>query len=62
MDSLEFARMLWQQFGLSDSQGAGMTLTENGKVTKQHGKATNTDDCKEMGESIVHYQTPKAKK
>lgn len=62
MDSLEFARMLWQQFGLTDSQGAGMTLTENGKVTKQHGKATNTDDCKEMGASIVHYQKPKAKK
>lgn len=62
MDSLEFARMLWQQFGLTDSQGAGMTLTENGKVTKQHGKATNTDDCKEMGASIVHYQTPKVEK
>ena len=56
MDSLEFARDLWREFGLNDSLGAGMTLIVDGEVTKQHGKATNTDDLKEMGESIVHYK------
>jgi hypothetical protein len=56
MDTLDFARDVWKEFGLNDSFGAGMTLTVNGEVTKQHGKLTNTDDLKEMPDSIVHYQ------
>jgi hypothetical protein len=56
MDTLDFARDVWKEFGLNSSQGAGMTLTVDGEVAKQYGKLTNTDDLKEMGESIVHYR------
>lgn len=56
MEALDFAREVWKEFGLNDSFGAGMTLTVDGVVTKQHGKLTNTDDLKEMPDSIVHYE------
>jgi hypothetical protein len=58
MDTLDFARDIWREFELNKSQGAGMTLTVDGVVTKQHGKATDTDDLNEMGNSIVHYRKP----
>jgi hypothetical protein len=56
MDTLDFARDIWREFELNKSFGAGMTLKVDGAVTKQHGKLTNTDDLKEMGENIVHYR------
>ena len=64
METIDFARQIWKEFGLNNSRGAGMTLIENGVITKQHGKATNTDDLKAMGESIVHYKPvqPKLKR
>lgn len=52
---------MWKEFGLNNSVGAGMTLTTYGVVTKQHGKATNTDDLKEMGDSIVFHKEQKEK-
>lgn len=59
MDTLDFARDIWKEFGLNNSQGAGVTFLCNGVITKQHGKATNTIDLKEMGETIVHYKRVK---
>ena len=56
MDSLDFARDIWKEFGLNQSRGAGMTFSDNGVIIKQHGKATDTEDLKEMGETIVHYK------
>ena len=47
------AREFWKEFGLNNSKGAGMTLTESGNVVKHHGGMTNTDRMKEMPESIV---------
>ena len=58
MDTLTFARDMWKEFGLNNSIGAGMTLTVDGVITKHHGKATNTDDLKAFGESIVQYKQP----
>ena len=61
MDSLEFARDLWREFGLNDSRGAGMTLTTDGIVTKKHGYQFSTQNLKEMPASIVHYKKPQEK-
>jgi hypothetical protein len=48
MDTLIFARDVWREFNLNDSEGAAMQLTENGIVTKSHGRMANTDILKEM--------------
>ena len=56
MEAIDFARQLWKEFNLNKSRGAGMTCFENGEIIKQHGKATDTDDLKEMGDTIVHYK------
>jgi len=58
-ECLKFARDVWREFDLNNSKGAGMTLIENGVTVKEHGKATNTDDLKEMGSSIVFYKRGK---
>lgn len=52
-EAIEVAREFWKEFGLNNSKGAGMTLTESGNVVKHHGGMTNTDRMKEMPESIV---------
>ena len=56
METLDFAREMWKEFDLNKSQGAGMSFYEKGVITKQHGKETDTEDLKEMGETIVHYK------
>jgi len=53
MDSLELARIMWKDFGLNHSFGSGMAIIENGEIVKEHGAPTNTDDLKEMPDSIV---------
>jgi hypothetical protein len=58
MDSLQFAREIWKEFNLSNSKGAGMTLTIDEVVTKRHGYQFNTDNFNVMGQTIVDYRKP----
>jgi hypothetical protein len=50
---------MWKEFDLNKSKGAGMTYFVHGEVVKDHGAATNTDDLKEMPDSIVFYKRGK---
>jgi hypothetical protein len=59
-ECLKFARDVWREFDLNNSKGAGMTLIENGEIVKEHGKATDTDDLKVMGDSIVFSKKGKS--
>lgn len=54
-EPIEFARDVWCEFDLNNSKGAGMTYFVDGKEVKSHGTSTNTDDMKEMPDSIVFY-------
>jgi len=50
MDTLDFAREVWKEFGLNNSDGAGMAYFENGELIKSHGAKTDISRCKEFGE------------
>ena len=52
-EPLDFAREMWKVFELNNSKRAGMTYIVDGEVVKSHGAATNTDDLKEMPDSIA---------
>jgi len=58
-EPLDFAREMWKSFELNASKRAGMTLIENGEIVKEHGASTNTDDLKEMPDSIVFARKSK---
>lgn len=55
-EPLDFARAMWKAFELNNSKRAGMTYIVDGEVVNSHGAATNTDDMKEMPDSIVFYK------
>ncbi len=59
-EALDFARDMWKEFDLNKSKGAGMTYIVDGVIVKSHGKDTNTDHLKEMGDSIVFWKKEKA--
>ena len=58
-EALDFAREVWKVFDLNNSKRAGMTYIVDGEVVKSHGAATNTDDLKEMPDSIVFHKRGK---
>lgn len=58
-EPLDFARDVWKEFELNKSKGAGMTYFVDGVMVKDHGAATNTDDLKEMPDSIVFHKRGK---
>lgn len=59
-EPLDFAREVWKEFNLNHSKRAGMTYFVDGVVVKEHGAATDTNDMKEMPDSIVFAKKGKA--